>query len=913
MSESTAYSRNTRPSSPPLAKGCGAAVTDINGRTMIDCCSQTLNSNLGQCSPIVNEAVRRQIDTLTSASSRFSSIPSQELHLALLDLVPPGLRRINLSSVTGSLANECALKAARKATGAEAVLSLSRSHLGQSLEAMRVSGKHGPSHLLGERRATFIDAPYCFRCPLGMKPDRCDADCLDALEAAACKGGERFAAIIVEPIMVDAGVLAPPPKYHHRLREIAHRLRIPLIWDEIQTAFGWLGRITAMELYGVAPDIVTFGKGLGAGFPLAATVLKEEFDVLEYGEHEFTSGAHPVSCAVSLALIRHLLGSDVLHRVREKGANVQDRLRNIQRISPYLGDVRGEGLLLGLEVVHPDSNEPAPDITARLAHQLFCEGILVRTSRVGDHSNVIQFKPPIVITEDQLDEALAKVERVFRQLPSNVMRKNFSSRTVGEQMQASVGVSTVRFLADSIMERMKPERSQVVYITGIDGSGKTSLAEELMEEFVQRGERCQIVHVDDFHHKRAHRYVGDRPMYQAYLECSIDFALLVEAILRPLKEDGKLDMRLDHLDLATDEVSLCKEYRAGPGSVVLVEGVFLAAEELLEFCDTLIYVDAALDAVLSRGAKRDADKWGSAARERYLRKYLPAQLVYEAEAQPRQTAHFTVENTDLNRRAVKSRANKPVRRLRRATPRPDKPSAVVFDLWNTVCPLPDSAKEATRAFTASALGLPLAHFDNLWATTRSLRETMDLEAYLWQICEDQGVSGAASVIQSILKFRAKEHGLLICSPAGETLIALEMLRVHGLKTSLLSNCTSDVSNYLLQSELRVHFDDVVLSSDVGVMKPSRRAYEIVAERLGLAPEDCLYIGDGNDSELLGAQLAGMTPVLLETAKTVNWTGTRIERLSEVVGLALRPGRTLPPIEGCRCSGHSASSNLRPES
>lgn len=407
------YSQNTAPSTAPLVYGRGAEVVDAQGKRFIDCCSQTLNNNMGQCHPLVQAAVEGQVSRLTYASSRFSSDVSERLHSKLVEITPSALSKVNLASVTGSLANECAVKAARKKTGGNVVISRDRSHLGQSAETMRISGKHYDSKLLGERNARFLPAPHCFRCPMQQKPESCNAECLDGLEDIRKIEGGNIAAVVVEPIMVDAGVLMPPPQYHRRLASFTRSNDIPLVWDEIQTAFGWLGTMFAMDLYKIEPDILTLAKGLGAGFPIAATVLRPEFDVLEYGEHEFTSGANPISCAVSLAMIAHLQNSDELAGVKRKGAILEQRLRALAERTSSMADVRGVGLLIGIEVATAGSNEPDSALTRKIFSELLSDGIITRVSRVGLHSNVIQFKPPIVITEDELDEALTKIERVF--------------------------------------------------------------------------------------------------------------------------------------------------------------------------------------------------------------------------------------------------------------------------------------------------------------------------------------------------------------------------------------------------------------------------------------------------------------------------------------------------------------------
>jgi 4-aminobutyrate aminotransferase-like enzyme len=403
------YSQNTRPLYPLLRSGKGIRVVDADGREYLDCASQTLNVNLGQCHDEVIAAVRAQLDELTYASSRSSTEVAAELHEKLIEITPDGLTKLNMTSVIGSAANECALKSARKRSGRQVVVSREGSHLGQTTEAMRVSGKHWDREYLGERNARFLPAPYCHRCPVGQRPETCGAECLDGLDEIVREDGDDVAAVIVEPIMVDAGVLAPPAKYHRRLRQRCDEAGIALIFDEIQTGFGWLGSMFAMDLYDVVPDLVSMGKGLGAGFPLAATAFTPEYDVLDYGEHEMTAGAHVLSCAASLAMIAHLEAPGRLEDVARRGRLARGLFEAVRERWPAIGDVRGHGLLLGLELEGPDG-EPEPALAQRTLLALRDRGVAMRLAGVGSRSNVLQFKPPVIITDDELEEVADKLD-----------------------------------------------------------------------------------------------------------------------------------------------------------------------------------------------------------------------------------------------------------------------------------------------------------------------------------------------------------------------------------------------------------------------------------------------------------------------------------------------------------------------
>jgi 4-aminobutyrate aminotransferase-like enzyme len=409
------YSRNTIPGSEPIVSGFGASFTLRNGRFYVDLCSQTLNLNLGQCHPVVLAALQKLLPRLTYTSSRYSNPAVEVLARKLIEITPPNLCAVNLKCVSGSDANECALKAVRKKSGCMRVVSMIGSHHGQTCESMRISGKNFDLPYLGERQAHFAEPPYCFRCPVGKHPDSCAAECLDAVEKELTSGPEPYAAVFIEPVMVDAGVFVPPRIYHQRLRKICTEAGVALVFDEVQTAFGWLGRMFAMEYYGVQPDVVTLAKGLGAGFPIGAVLFSREYDVLEYGEHEITYGAHPFSATASLAMIDCLLGGE-LAEVQNKESFVHQRLAALQERFPVIGDVRGMGLLWGIEIVNPRTGDSDQQLGLAIFREMQERGYLLRVSKVGKNSNVLQLKPPLVITYEQLEGFFETFARVLEDI-----------------------------------------------------------------------------------------------------------------------------------------------------------------------------------------------------------------------------------------------------------------------------------------------------------------------------------------------------------------------------------------------------------------------------------------------------------------------------------------------------------------
>lgn len=401
------YSCNTVPQFAALVRGAGAVVYDSDGVEYLDCCSQTLNLNLGQCHPEINGAIVEQLQRLTFSSSRFSTDVADRLIAKLISITPDTLTKVNLRNTSGSEANECAVKAARKRSGKRIVFSLMHSHHGQTSETMRISGKHFANAYLGERGSLFLPIPT-------RTSSLSINSMLDELHELWNLQDGDVAALIVEPIMVDAGVIALPRPYLETLRKFCTERSVALIFDEIQTGFGWLGTMHAMDYFGVTPDIVTFGKALGAGLPLAAAVFTSEYDVLEYGEHEITYGAHPASCAAGLKMIEILERPGFLDVVKRKARKIELKLGELKRKHSFVTDVRGVGLIWGLELnFGAENGVPSTKEIVRLLHQ---RGLITRASKVGVNSNVLQFKPPLVVSEVDIDRAVAVLDTVFSTL-----------------------------------------------------------------------------------------------------------------------------------------------------------------------------------------------------------------------------------------------------------------------------------------------------------------------------------------------------------------------------------------------------------------------------------------------------------------------------------------------------------------
>lgn len=388
------FSKNTIPCGIEISYGEKEFFYDTNGKKYFDFCSQTLNLSLGHCHDIVNQAIEEASNRFTVISSRFSNDYSSRLADTIISVAPKPLKKVNLKVTSGSLANEGALKAAYKKTGKTGVVSLIGSHHGQSLETMRVSGKNFDKTYL-DRSGVFFSEPGN----------------IDQISEIINKHHDMISAIILEPVMVDAGVIILSKKYIEQVRQLCDKYSIVLIYDEVQTAFGWTGEMFASDLYDISPDILTACKGLAAGFPLAAILMTSEMDVLEYGEHEITHGAHPVVCNVALANINLLKNSDILTNVRNNGDDIAQELNKLRERYSMIEDIRGVGHIWGIEIADNTSNRT---VAKKIYEECIENGLLLRLSKVGEKNNVLQFKPPLITSRESLYTAIEIIENVLK-------------------------------------------------------------------------------------------------------------------------------------------------------------------------------------------------------------------------------------------------------------------------------------------------------------------------------------------------------------------------------------------------------------------------------------------------------------------------------------------------------------------
>jgi 4-aminobutyrate aminotransferase len=256
---------------------------------------------------------------------------------------------------------------------------------------------------------------YCYRCAYGKEPDSCAVECVQAIETELFRTtvpAQEVAAIFVEPIQGEGGYVVPPRKFFDELRRLADKHGILIVADEVQSGMGRTGKMFASEHFGLEPDIIALAKGIASGMPLGAMVARAELMTWKPGAHASTFGGNPVAVAAALATIE-LLEQELVDNAARVGAHMMARLSDLPQRFPIVGDVRGLGLMIGIELVRDQvTKERAGDLRDKVVHMCFERGLLV----LGAGPNTIRLCPPLVITKDQADFAVETIEECLRLL-----------------------------------------------------------------------------------------------------------------------------------------------------------------------------------------------------------------------------------------------------------------------------------------------------------------------------------------------------------------------------------------------------------------------------------------------------------------------------------------------------------------
>lgn len=388
---------------------------DITGKEYIDFLSDAAVQNVGHNNPRVVKAIKDQIEKLVHASYIYL-FPIEPLLLAekLVEIAPIENAKVSFG-LSGADANDGAIKFARAYTKRNMILSYMKSFYGSTYGAMSLTGLDFQVRaLVGELSGVhYIPYPNCYRCPFGKDRNSCKMECVEYIKEKF-EGevySEGVAALFAEAIQGDSGMIVPPQDYFKKVKRILDEHGILLVVDEVQSGLGRTGKWFAIEHFDVKPDIITIAKPLGGGLPISATIGRAEImDSLPPLSHAFTLSGNPTAAKAALAVIEEIEEKDLLKRAEKLGEYTKKKLEELKKKHELVGDVRGLGLMLGVELVKDrETKERAFEETKKVVWRAFELGLIVTFLQ----GNVLRIQPPLTIEKDVLDEGLEILDQAI--------------------------------------------------------------------------------------------------------------------------------------------------------------------------------------------------------------------------------------------------------------------------------------------------------------------------------------------------------------------------------------------------------------------------------------------------------------------------------------------------------------------
>ncbi|WP_395761220.1 4-aminobutyrate--2-oxoglutarate transaminase [Bacillus sp. 3G2] len=394
----------------------GAIITDVDGNELIDFAGGIGMQNVGHCHPKVVKAIQDQVES--SIHSCFHVAP-YESYIALAErlneLTPGDCKKKTMFANSGAEAVENAVKIARKATGRSAIVSFERAYHGRTLLTMSLTSKVKPyKHGFGPFASEVykLPYPYYYRAEEGLSQEEVDAQILAYFERFMLEevASDNIAAIILEPLQGEGGFIVPTTTFMQGVRNICDKYGIIMIADEIQTGFARTGSLFAMDHFGVVPDLMTFSKSIAAGIPLSAVTGRADLmDAPGPGQLGGTFSGSPAACAAALAVLDVIEEENLVNRAVEIGERMMTVFHSWKEKYEIVGDVRGLGAMTAIELVKDKgTKEPASEEVKAILKETHSKGVI--TISAGIYSNVLRFLPPLVITDEQLEEGLTILE-----------------------------------------------------------------------------------------------------------------------------------------------------------------------------------------------------------------------------------------------------------------------------------------------------------------------------------------------------------------------------------------------------------------------------------------------------------------------------------------------------------------------
>lgn len=406
---------------PPLTEieidyAKGATYFCKDGREFIDGYSGVSVSNVGHGQESIIKAAKKQMDKFIHCGSYLYPVDVVANLAEKIAQITPGKLQKSFFGNSGAEAIEGAMRLAKKYKKKSEMLALTCAFHGRTIGTLSITGNSRRKNSAGPflPGVSFCPAPYFYRSETNHSDPESYANyCAERLEEIIqLHTSDNIAFFIAEPVLGEGGIIVPPFNYYKKVKEVLDRHNILFIVDEVQSGFGRTGKMFAIEHYGVEPDIIVMAKGIANGFPLACFTAKEEIaSCFAPGDHFSTFGGNPICCAASLATINILEEQNLAAESARKGKYFIDKLKKLVSDSPLVGEIRGLGLMIGIELVKDKEKTPAPEQALKVKKALFEKGILIGVG--GVYGNVIRFQPPLIITDSELDRVLETLSKAI--------------------------------------------------------------------------------------------------------------------------------------------------------------------------------------------------------------------------------------------------------------------------------------------------------------------------------------------------------------------------------------------------------------------------------------------------------------------------------------------------------------------
>jgi 4-aminobutyrate aminotransferase len=411
----------------------GTRIIDHSGKEYLDLAAGWAVAGIGYGHKRVSQKIKEKYETLSFTSQLSAPEPTMvSLAEKLIDITPGDFTKKVWFGHSGSDANDCIAKLVPLQKNRTRMISFMGSYHGQTMGSLSLSGHPAQARFIGSGNVVKIPYPNPYRPPFG-ETEQLTEQVIQYLEQEVFKTicpPEDTAGIIIEGIQSDGGLIVPPADFLPRLQEVCKRYGINLIFDEVKVGLGRTGRWFSFEHSGIVPDAVVLGKSLGGGLPISAVVARKEILDVGTGIHMFTTSGNPVSCTASLETLTIIEDENLIENARTNGQYFINRLKELQEKYECIGDVRGKGLAIGVELVQDRlTKNPAAEKTAAICYRCYELGVLL--FYVGIHSNVIEITPPLTINKEEIDQAMAILDQSFTDLQENKINMDLVKQYTG--------------------------------------------------------------------------------------------------------------------------------------------------------------------------------------------------------------------------------------------------------------------------------------------------------------------------------------------------------------------------------------------------------------------------------------------------------------------------------------------------